>query len=82
LSRVETEVYWHERNARQTRQQRRDDDFYEWLQLLLKEMQTYEALHDWAIRHHESELQSLTEELITITGGDYILLKVGRYETK
>ena len=77
LSQVEAQVYWRDRNANQARRRRKDDDFYEWLELLLKEMEIYESLRDWAFRRHADELQELAEELIALVGADYVLLKAG-----
>jgi hypothetical protein len=75
LSRVEAQVYWHDRDAKQARQQRKDDEFYEWLELLLKEMEIYESVRDWAFRHHHDELYDLAEQLIVAVGADFVLLK-------
>jgi hypothetical protein len=77
LGRVEAKAYQAARNARQARQRRKDDDFYAWVELLLKEMEIYESLRDWAFRRHADELQELAEELIALVGADYVLLKAG-----
>jgi hypothetical protein len=77
LSQTDAKVYWHARNAQQARQQRRNDNFRDWLELLLKEMEIYESFRDWAFRHHHDELVELIEQLITAVGGDYVLLKAG-----
>jgi hypothetical protein len=77
LDPVEAEAYRRDRDAKQARQQRKDDDFYEWLQLLLKEMKICEGVRDWAFQCHHDELYDLAEQAIDAVGGDYVLLKAG-----
>jgi DNA primase len=77
MSQTEVELYQHERQAQQERQRRREAEFCEHLQLLLREMEIYEATRDWAFEHHHDEVQDLAEELIDRVGGEYILLKAG-----
>jgi len=77
LSQAEAEVYWRERHAQQERQRRREADFREHLELLLREMEIAEATRDWALQHHHDEVQDLAEELIARVGADYVLLKAG-----
>lgn len=77
LDPVEAEAYEHERDAREARQRRKDDDFYESLELLLKEMEIYEAVRDWVRRQCHDELQALAEQAIVLVGADYVLLKAG-----
>jgi hypothetical protein len=76
LSRVEAKVYWHDRDAKQARQRRRDDEFCECLRLLLWEMQLAETTRDWAIRQGHEELEAVASELIDAVGADYVRLKV------
>jgi len=82
LSRVEAKVFWRARDAKQARQQRQDDEFYQELQLLLREMEIAEATRDWAARQGHDEVQDLAEQLIDLVGGDYILAKAAHHETK
>jgi DNA primase len=76
LGKLEAQIYWRDRDAKQARLRRKDDDFYQSVQLLLREMELYESVRDWAFRQHHAELQDLTQQLIDAVGADYILTKV------
>jgi hypothetical protein len=66
--------------AQQANRQRKHDEFYNLVGLLLKELEVYEGVQRWAIRQRHHEVQSLAEQLIEAVGADFIRLKVAHHE--
>lgn len=77
LDRVEAQQWRREKEARQAKQQAKDDAYIAEVERLLRRMESLEWTRGFGFRHRDDELQDLAEQHIVRTGADFILLKAG-----